>query len=263
MSAQTNITNGQAAVNAPPGQGNGQVQAAVNAPAGQGNAAPGQGNGQVQAAVQGNRQVQGQAAVQGNGQGNAAAPVHSQAQDTRYVNGQGNAAAPVQQGPVAQGPAAQGQQRPVAQGHVNAASATQRQGNADTHQQNGSVKILNFALFNGNDKLDLKNGSVADTLTEFVTTLLKISFPRITFPNGIDDQSLLEKSAYICYAFYEIAMWKNQGRNNDNLPDVKDVGETAVNRAINILNENMETIPEENKDKINEYIKNIKVATVG
>jgi hypothetical protein len=263
MSAQTNITNGQGDVASRLGQGNaapGQQQAAVNAPPGQGNAAPGQGNGQVQAAVQGNRQVQGQAAVQGNGQvqGNAAAPVQSQAQDTRYVNGQGNAAAPVQQGP-----AAQGQQRPVAQGHVNAASATQRQGNADTHQQNGSVKILNFALFNGNDKLDLKNGSVADTLTEFVTTLLKISFPRITFPNGIDDQSLLEKSAYICYAFYEIAMWKNQGRNNDNLPDVKDVGETAVNRAINILNENMETIPEENKDKINEYIKNIKVATVG
>jgi len=195
----------------------------------------GQGSGQ---------QRQHGSVTQGQGQGQGQKGSVTPGQQGSVTQGQQR-----QQGSVAQGTAAQG--------HVNAASATQRQGNADTHQQNGSVKILNLALFKENDKLYLKNGSVADTLTELVTSLLEIDFPIITFPNGLDDQSSLEKSAYICYAFYEIAMWKNQGLNNDNLPDVKVVGEAAVNRAIVVLTNNMLLIPEENKDKINEYITNI------
>jgi len=282
MSAHTNITNVQ--VNAAPGQqqGNaapGQQQAAAS----QVNARPSQGNGQGRVAVQGNAAApvhsQAQDTQYVNGQGNAA-PVHMQDRDTRYVNGQGNAApgqgqvalqgtaAPGQGQVSLQGNAAPGQGNAAAASHVNGATqgpvqngatqgtVTKVLGNAPAQQGKSglprhSLKILNMELFKGKDKLELENGSVAATLVKLVDSLLNFNL-QVNFPNDVENQSDLEKSAYICYAFYEIATWNNRGQNGE--INVQDVGKKAVNRAINVLNENMETIPEDNRSYITEYI---------
>ena len=209
--------------------------------------------------------------------------------DANITMGQGDVASGQRQGRVAvqgnaaaasQGHAQPGQGNAVQQGNsrqsftLSAAAGQGRQGNTQhSAQQNPghTLKIMNDDFLKDDGiEFTLENGSVTQTLTKLVTSHLNINFPsNITFPSDVDNQSFLEKSAYICYAFYEIAMWKNQGLNNDNLPDVKDVGEAAVNRAIVVLTNNMKLIPEENKDKINEYITNIQgtvtpnVATVG
>ena len=186
------------------------------------------------------------------------------------MNGQGNGQGPVavqqrQQGPVEvqqrqQGTVAvqQGQQGSSSsvQNGATQGTVTKVLGNAPAQQGKSglprhSLKILNMELFKGKDKLELENGSVAATLVKLVYSLLKFNL-QVNFPSDVENQSDLEKSAYICYAFYEIATWNNRGQNGE--INVQDVGKKAVNRAINVLNENMETIPEDNRSYITEYI---------
>jgi hypothetical protein len=162
------------------------------------------------------------------------------------------------------------QQQP--QSHVIAANgAAQGQGNFNqaASVQNGLVapqlkavhklEIKNLDEFSNhefsNPTLELINGSVADTLRQLVNDNLgDIIIDTLDIPR--DDVTLTgpQKSAYICYAFYEIAMWKRDGQNVEKLPQISDVGTQAVSHAVKVLTENIDFIPAGGEAIIKKYI---------